>query len=54
MITFVLILLAVVCFLVATFTGYAAQGAGWARVNFIALGLALWAFSVLIPAFPHG
>jgi hypothetical protein len=48
--TFALILkiLALVFFLVATFTGYGRTDAGWARTNFIALGLAFWVGSDLI------
>lgn len=41
-ISFVLILLAVVCFLVAT------ANPPWPRINLVALGLALWALTLLV------
>jgi len=50
---FVLLILSLVCFLVAAIAGYAADGRGWARTNFIALGLAFWVATALIAAFPH-
>lgn len=53
---FVLLVLALVCFLVAAIVGYAAapaEGRGWARTNFLALGLAFWVATALIAAFPH-
>ena len=56
-INFVLLVLALVCFLVAAIVGYAAtpegRVAGWSRTNFMALGLAFWVATALISAFPH-
>lgn len=55
---FVLLVLALVCFLIAALVGYAAAPAdgrpvGWARANFLALGLAFWVATALIAAFPR-
>jgi hypothetical protein len=47
-IAFVFKILALVFFLVATFSGYGRADAGWARTNFIALGLAFWVGAELI------
>lgn len=50
----VLLILALVCFLVAAIAGHAgpADGrpAGWARTNFVALGLALWVLTIVLTA----
>jgi hypothetical protein len=45
-VTFLLLLFAVVCFVVAAF------GVGVWRLNLVALGLALWAITVLITVWP--
>lgn len=46
--TFVLLILALVCFLVAAISGYA--GGPIVRINFVALGLAFWVATLLIPS----
>ncbi len=52
-VNFVLLVLALVCFLIAAIAGYAGDGRGWVRTNFVALGLAFWVATSLIAAFPH-
>ena len=55
-VNFVLLVLALVCFLIAAIAGYAASdgtAGGWHRTNFVALGLAFWVATALIAAFPH-
>jgi hypothetical protein len=46
MVTVILLLVALVCFLLAAF------GVGLSRVNLIALGLACWVTTVLVAAWP--
>lgn len=55
-VNFILLVLALVCFLVAAVIGYGAAGDGtatWHRTNFVALGLAFWVVTFIIGAFPH-
>jgi hypothetical protein len=57
-INFVLLILALVCFLLATFAGHAGAApdgrpVAWTRTNFVALGLAFWVATAIIAAFPH-
>jgi hypothetical protein len=46
MLTLFLLIAAVICFGIATF------GAGWARVNFMALGMALFVITFLVAEIP--
>lgn len=49
----ILIIAAIICFAVAAVAGGPhADGAGWRRTNYVAVGLALWAITVLISLFP--
>lgn len=50
---FLLLILALVCFLIAAFVGHAGGERPWARTNFIALGLAFWVLTLIVAAFPH-
>lgn len=52
-VSFILLLLAFVCFLIAAFVGHAGGERSWTRTNFIALGLALWVLTLIIAVFPR-
>jgi len=56
-ITLILLIAGLVCFLIAAIVGHAhhpAEGPGpaWGRTNFMALGLAFWIITAIIAAFP--
>lgn len=57
MISFILLVAALVCFLLATFGGYVgatpATPAGWQRFGFGWFGAALITISMLIATYPH-
>lgn len=48
---FVLLIVALTLFLVAALAGYAPNGAGWQRINLVALGLACMVAAQLVPLF---
>ncbi len=47
-IAFIFKIVALVFFLIAAFSGYGRADAGWAKANFIGLGLAFWVGAELI------
>jgi len=55
-ITLILLIAGLVCFLVATIVGHHhpvdGTGPAWGRTNFVALGLAFWIVTAIIAAFP--
>jgi hypothetical protein len=56
-VTLILLIAGLVCFLVATIVGHhhhPAEGTAptWGRTNFVALGLAFWILTEIIGAFP--
>lgn len=48
--TLVLLIAALILFILAAIAGYGPTNAGWQRINLVALGLACWVGSQLIPA----